>query len=122
MVLLAYYLKVIDRKTEPIFIVLFTLVFSILIDPNLAKSISFQLSYSAVIGIMFALKIIELYQIKHWVWQYFWVSLGAQSLTLPFVLYYFGYFNYLSIFYSFPISLLLGLSLLSPFFWVCSPG
>ena len=122
MLLLAYYLRIVDRKTEPMFIVLFSLIISTLVEPSLAKSISFQLSYSAVIGIMFALKIIEIYRIKNWIWQYVWISIGAQSATLPFVLYYFGYFNYLSIFYSLPISLLLSFSLLfSIFFALTAP-
>ena len=122
MLLLAFYLKYIDCKTEPVLIVLFTLLVSVLIEPGLVKNISFQLSYGAVIGIMFSLKVMKRYQIKHWTWQYVLVSLGAQSFTLPLVLFYFGYFNYLSLFYSLPISLLLSFSLLFSILLALSPG
>ena len=122
MLMAAFLLKLIDRKTEPVLIVLFTLMVSILVDPSLVKNISFQLSYGAVIGIMLALKLINQYKIKHWIWQYVFVSIGAQSFTLPFVLFYFGYFNYLSLFYSFPISILLGFSLLLSIILALDPG
>ncbi|MDL2289883.1 ComEC family competence protein [Paludibacteraceae bacterium OttesenSCG-928-F17] len=72
----------------------------LLINPNLLFSVSFQLSYSAVLSIIFFQpKISGLFQInsKHlkWLWDLTAVSVAAQLGTAPFVLFYFQAFpNY----------------------------
>ena len=69
-------------------------------DPYLITQVSFQLSYVAVIGILYIYpKIEKLIKVKHWVLNYFWklssVSIAAQIATFPLGLYYFHQFpNY----------------------------
>ena len=72
----------------------------LLYDPNLLFDIGFQLSYCAVIGIVwFQPKISSLLYVKQkglkWWWDLTAVSLAAQIATLPLALYYFHQFpNY----------------------------
>ncbi|MDD4199289.1 MAG: ComEC/Rec2 family competence protein [Paludibacter sp.] len=72
----------------------------LLYDPNLLFDVGFQLSYCAVIGIVwFQPKISSLLYMKQkwlkWWWDLTAVSLAAQIATLPLVLYYFHQFpNY----------------------------
>ncbi len=67
------------------------------VSPNLVISPGFQLSYAAVVGIVyFQPKIYRLWYIDNWLGDYCWkltaVSLAAQLTTLPFTLYYFHQF------------------------------
>ncbi len=66
----------------------------LLLDPLLLFSVGFQLSYTAVLGIVFfQARIARLWIIKNKLLDYFWqlfcVSLAAQLATLPLGLYYF---------------------------------
>ncbi len=69
----------------------------LLYDPYWLMSVSFQLSYLAILGIVyFQPKIAALWPIENKVGNYFWelnsVSLAAQLMTLPFTLLYFHQF------------------------------
>ena len=68
--------------------------FNLLFEPEALFSVSFQLSYAAVLGIiMFYWKISGLFHVKikvlRWLWQLFSVSIAAQIGTLPITLWYF---------------------------------
>ena len=69
----------------------------LLINPNNLFESGFQLSYSAVFGIVFLQpKLSSLLSIEHKIPKFFWdllcVSIAAQIATVPFILYYFGQF------------------------------
>lgn len=87
-------------------------LFMLLINPYYLYDVGFQLSYSAVLSIIFFQPIIgKLYspknKVSRWVWSMFTVSLAAQLGTAPFTLYYFQQFpNYflLTNFLAIPLS------------------
>lgn len=69
----------------------------LLINPNNLYDIGFQLSYSAVFGIVFLQpKLEKLIFVKHKLIRFFWslitVSIAAQIATFPITTYYFGQF------------------------------
>ena len=69
----------------------------LVINPNHLFEIGFQLSYSAVFGIVYLQpKLSSLFntenRVFHFIWTLFTVSLAAQIATSPFILYYFGQF------------------------------
>jgi competence protein ComEC len=71
--------------------------FLLLINPNNLFDTGFQLSYSAVFGIVFLQpKLEKLMVVKNKVFKYFWqlitVSIAAQIATFPITTYYFGQF------------------------------
>jgi len=74
--------------------------FLLLINPYLIMKIGFQLSYSAVTGIVyFQPKMYRLYRNRYWIVDKIWglitVSVGAQLGTFPLVIFYFNQFpNY----------------------------
>ena len=72
-------------------------LFLLLFDPDLIYDIGFQLSYAAVLSIVFFQpRIVSLFQIDfkpfNWCWHLFSVSLAAQIGTLPLVIFYFHQF------------------------------
>lgn len=69
----------------------------LIINPNNLFEVGFQLSYSAVFGIVFLQpKIVALLNVKSKILNYFWtllaVSVAAQIATFPFAVYYFNQF------------------------------
>ena len=71
--------------------------FLLVLNPNLIFEVGFQLSYCAVIGIVFFQpKFHKLFQFNYWatdkLWGLFTVSLAAQLATFPFSIYYFNQF------------------------------
>ncbi len=76
----------------------------LIFSPMLIFDIGFQLSYAAMVGIISGLRIYTEYiKQSNWLSKYlseaFIVGLGAQMGTLPFCLYYFGYYpTYSSVF------------------------
>jgi competence protein ComEC len=74
--------------------------FLLLLNPYLITEIGFQLSYTAVTGIVyFQPKMYRLYRSKYWIIDKIWglvtVSIGAQLGTFPLAIYYFNQFpNY----------------------------
>ena len=69
----------------------------LLFDPNLLFSVSFQLSYSAVFGIIYLYnKIYKLAYFKNSLVNFFWkitvLSISAQIATSPITVYYFHQF------------------------------
>ena len=109
------------RKAVNLYVFFFTLLLLIFFDPSLIYSISFQLSFSAVFGIFFGLKIIEKYGIKNTAANYVIISLGAQLGTAPFLLYYFKFINYLTMFYNLLVSFLSTMSLVYSIFLLALP-
>lgn len=106
----------------------------LLFRPDFLWDIGFQLSYAAVLGMLFFARPIEkLIFLKNKLLQLGWqmcsITLGAQILTLPLLLYYFHSFpnlfliaNWIAI----PVSglilyLLIGLLMLAPFSIIASP-
>ena len=68
----------------------------LLADPDTLYDVGFQLSFSAMLGILLLQRRIEgLFRFPGIVWQSLWsgisVSLAAQVATLPLVVYYFHY-------------------------------
>lgn len=74
--------------------------FLLLFDTNMLFDVGFELSYIAVIGIIyyypkFQYWFVSKYKILNWIWSIISVSLAAQLATMPLTLYYFGQFpNY----------------------------
>ncbi len=73
--------------------------FLLLINPNNLFDTGFQLSYSAVFGIVYLQpKIKSVIILKNKVLLFFWnlltISIAAQIATVPFILYYFGQFPF----------------------------
>lgn len=74
--------------------------FILLFAPNYLFDVGFQLSYSAILGIILLFPILRNYYLTsnncvNKVLEYIYVSLSAQLFTLPLTLYYYGQFpNY----------------------------
>ena len=74
--------------------------FMLLVDPNLLFHVGFQLSYAAVVGIVYLQpRMARLWSPRslpaRWLWELLTVSVAAQAGTLPLTLYYFQTFpNY----------------------------
>jgi len=100
MLLLAYAVISTGRRTELLYIFLFVFLLYAFAIPAVLFSVSFQLSFSAVFGILIALRFIRIRGIKNPVLVYCLVSFGAQFGTAPFVIYHFGYINYFSLLYN----------------------
>lgn len=89
--------KALNRDSDIYNILAASAVSLLLINPFLIKDVGFQLSYAAVIGIVyFQPKIYTLFFIEEsWldaIWKLTSVSLAAQLSTLPFALFYFHQF------------------------------
>lgn len=93
----------------------------LIINPNYLFDVGFQLSFSAVIGIVWIFPLLSnLWRPKHRVIRYFWslllVSISAQLATFPFTVYYFHKFSglfFIANIIEIPlITILLGLSYL----------
>ncbi len=85
------------RKSSIYNTILASAFFILLYAPNLIFSVSFQLSYAAVFGIIFLYeKIYNLIFIKNRFLRFFWqvtvLSLSAQIATFPIAIYYFNQF------------------------------
>ena len=70
----------------------------LIIDPNYIYDVGFQLSFSAVIGIVWMFPILSKFWepksvILKYIWDLFIVSVSAQAATLPFTIYYFHKFS-----------------------------
>lgn len=101
-----------ERKSQIYNTIFMSAFFMLLYNPNFLFDVGFQLSYSAVLSIIFFQPIIgKLYiannKYSKAVWDLFSVSLAAQLGTMPFILYYFQQFpNYflLTNFVAIPLS------------------
>lgn len=106
--------KVIGRKGNPYNTLCASAFFLLLIQPGLLFNVGFQLSYSAVLSIfLFHRPITNWLQtsnrIFHKIWSVLSVTIAAQILTLPFVLYYF---------HQFPVYFLLANFMAIPLVWL----
>lgn len=86
-----------NRKASIYNIIAASALFLLIIDPQMLFEVGFQLSYLAVIGIIyFQPKIASWFYVKNkyldYVWQLTAVSIAAQISTLPITLYYFHSF------------------------------
>ena len=86
-----------DRRSEIYNTIFMSAFFMLLINPNFLFDIGFQLSYSAVLSLIFfsvpASKVMKTKnKAVHWCWDLFMVSFAAQLGTAPFTLYYFHQF------------------------------
>lgn len=89
--------KLTHRKSSIYNTILASIFFILLISPNLLFSVSFQLSCTAVIGIVYLYKkIYLLVYFRHKIINFFWkitaLSLSAQIATFPITIYYFNQF------------------------------
>lgn len=71
------------------------LLIILVLDPILLLDVGLQLSFGAMIGILnFSPKLMRLLRPKTWIlkriWQIFCITLGAQLITVPLILYYFA--------------------------------
>jgi len=89
-----------ERKSQIYNTIFMSVFFMLLINPNYIYDIGFQLSYSAVLSIVFfqppvSRLITTKNKVLNWSWDLFAVSIAAQLGTAPFTLYYFHQFpNY----------------------------
>jgi len=113
-----------ERKSQIYNTIFMSMFLMLLYNPNFLFDVGFQLSYSAVLSILFFQPIVDkIYKptgkINRFVWEIFSVSIAAQLGTTPFTLYYFQQFpNYflLTNFIAIPLSSLviyLAIALLS---------
>ncbi len=92
--------KAINIKSNPINHIAASALLILCIDTYYLFDIGFQLSYLAVIGIVYLQKplsnlYVPKYKIDKYIWLTFSVSIAAQLFTLPFCMYYFHQFpNY----------------------------
>ncbi len=89
--------EVINRKVSIYNMLAISAIILIVVDPFIVFSVGFQLSYLAVIGIVyFQPKIYRLFYVKNWLLDQAWkitaVSLAAQLATFPLGVYYFHQF------------------------------
>lgn len=90
--------NLIGRKGITVNIVFSSAVFQLLYNPMLLFQVGFQLSYVAVLGLIFLVpKIQSIYQPAHFILDKIWalmaVSIAAQIVTLPLTLFYFHQFS-----------------------------
>ena len=86
-----------ERRSEIYNTIFMSAFFMLLINPNFLYDIGFQLSYSAVLSLIFfsvpASKVMKTKnKLAHWSWDMLSVSFAAQLGTAPFILYYFHQF------------------------------
>ncbi len=101
-----------ERKSQIYNTIFMSALLMLVYNPNFLYDVGFQLSYSAVLSIIFFQPIIDkLYKptnkISRFTWEMFSVSIAAQLGTTPFTLYYFQQFpNYflLTNFIAIPLS------------------
>lgn len=101
-----------DRKSHIYNTIFMSMLAMLIVNPNFLFEVGFQLSYAAVLSILFFKPILDkLYQptntMTRSIWTLFSVSLAAQMGTTPFTLYYFHQFpNYflLTNFIAIPLS------------------
>ena len=101
-----------DRKSQIYNTIFMSMLAMLIVNPDFLFDVGFQLSYAAVLSILFFKPIVDkLYQptnrVTRSIWTLFSVSLAAQLGTTPFTLYYFQQFpNYflLTNFIAIPLS------------------
>lgn len=89
-----------DIKTDLRKMILLTAAIFMLADPGIIRDISFLLSFSAVFGIVYLLRkknTLENWDKFSWIKEPVKVGIAATIFTSPFILYYFGNFNYLGV-------------------------
>lgn len=89
--------KLLQRKSGIYNSIFFSAFFQLCLDPNLWSDVGFQLSYSAVLGIVYLQPILSnAWHPSNWIWKWVWglftVTIAAQLATFPLGLYYFNQF------------------------------
>jgi len=105
--------RISGQRTQIINVILASALLLLVIQPNRVMELGFQLSYAAILGIVVFYPVFQrLFRIKNsilrWLWNAASVSLAAQLLTAPLVIYHFHYFPVYSI-----LSSILAIPLLS---------
>lgn len=122
--------ETLKRKPDSLNIVAASALILLLVEPRQMLDVGFQLSYMAVLGIIFFYKPIRnllliKYKVPRLLWEGTCISIAAQLATLPLVVYYFHQFPLYALVANAgmlvlaPAVMLSGLLLLS-FFWI--PG
>lgn len=122
MLLVGFLISITGRKTSPLHSFMFVFLTFIYIEPSLLFNVSFQLSFSAVFGILLALCFTKWYQITNPILLYVAISIGAQLATAPLVIYHFQYINYLTFFYNLFLSFTIHISLILAILLALSPN
>ncbi|BBM89737.1 hypothetical protein COTS27_01444 [Spirochaetota bacterium] len=101
------------------------LLLMLLVNPYYAYDVSFQLSFSAVLGVILGLQLLVYYSFKNsvlnWVLATWVISVSCQLFTMPFILYYFTDVNMLAPLYNMIIPPLVIIVLLGTIFLVLLP-
>jgi ComEC/Rec2-related protein len=117
-----------ERNIDPLNTLCAAGIFITLLMPGSVFSISFQLSFLAVLSILVMFKILEEYfekipnrWYKQWIIIPFFITLSAQLGTLPLVAYYFGYVPLLGLIANLILIPLTGALISSCFFFFVFP-
>ena len=89
--------EILSRKRQIFNSLAFAAFLLLLYEPHFLFNVGFQLSFLAVVGIVFLYpKLYALWKIENWMFDYCWkitcVSLAAQMATFPLSIYYFNQF------------------------------
>jgi len=87
------------RRQVGINTLLASALFILILEPRYLFDIGFQLSYTAILGIILFYPLLKKWWLPNNKWlsivvEYCYISISAQLFTLPFALYYFGQFPY----------------------------
>lgn len=96
---LAYSAQIFGRQNTSGWVLTLTAIFMLLVDPLLLFDLSFQLSFLATLGILFLNPVFLkfLAQVPNFLRQNLSITLSAQLLTMPLIVYNFGQFSLLSV-------------------------
>lgn len=96
MALIANLAYVVERTPSRRNSLVFAALIILLLDPSSLLNVSFQLSFAALVGIYYLKPLIE--KTISWKNDLLFTTLSAQIATAPFLFFYFGQFNPLSVF------------------------
>jgi len=117
-----------ERNIDPLNTICSAGIFIILLMPGSVFSISFQLSFLAVLSILVMFRVLEEYfgkipdrWYKQWIVIPFFITLSAQLGTLPLIAYHFGYVPLLGLFANLVLIPLTGVLISGCFFFFLFP-
>ena len=108
--------KTFHKEVSTLNVVLFTAALMLFWEPDLLFDVGFQLSFSAVIGIVIVLQHSFLSSIQpnkklKWIWSLFLVNLSAFVFTSPVLIFHFGFMNLTSLWASFLVVPLISIAM-----------
>ena len=89
-----------DRKINLLLACIYSALIILFISPMNLFSISFQLTFTAILGIILGIKSNQFLKIKSPIIQFFFIFINCQFLLNPIIVYYFNYNNFLGIFHT----------------------